>query len=125
MACELLSCKLWHGYDAQLLHHAKLIKDAPTLGNLSIHKSVYDYPGDSGGLASCWDAHQFTLMGTICCPARHDLIPFGDLFINRETNVWEGVAVHCDELFGTFWASRQPGKTAWATVDVVLGDNLI
>ena len=48
MVCELLSCKLRCGYDTQLLHHAELIKDAPTFGNLTIRKSVYDYPGDSG-----------------------------------------------------------------------------
>src|SRR5215211_8006547 len=102
MACELLNCKLRCGYDTQLLHHAELVKDAPAFGNLSIHNAVYDYAGDSGRLASRWHAQQFTLISTVRCPTRHDLISFSDLFINRETNVGEGVTVHCDELFGTF-----------------------
>ena len=72
VACGLLSCKLRRGYDAQLLHHAELVKDAPTLDNFSIHKSVYSDSGDSGQIASRWDAHQFALMRAVCCPARHD-----------------------------------------------------
>src|SRR6266508_3067839 len=122
MACGLLACQLRRGYDAQLLHHAELVKDAPTLGDLSIHNSVYINPGDSGRLTGGWDANQFALMCAVRCPARHDLISFCDLFINREMNVREGVAVHRDELFAAFGAGRQPGKSAWAAVDVVRGD---
>src|SRR5688572_9191280 len=125
MACELLTCKLRHGNDAQLLQHAEIVKEAPTLRNLSIHNSVYDYPADSGGLTCCWEALQFALMRAVSCPARQDLLPFGKLFVNREMNVREGVAVHRDELFGAFGASRQLGRSAWATVDVILGENLV
>src|SRR6266508_1407545 len=125
MAYELLSCKLRCGYDAKLLHHAKLVKDAPTLGNLSIRKAVYSDSADSGRLASRWHAQQFTIIGAVSCPARHDLIPFSDLFINREMNVGEGVAIHRDELFGAFGASRQTGKSAWTAADMILVDNLV
>ena len=40
-------------------------------------------------------------------------------------NVWEGITVNRDELFGTFEARRQLGRSAWATIDMVLDENLI
>src|SRR3990172_699820 len=126
MAVECLyPARLRFGYDAQLLQHAELVKDAPTLDDLSVYNSVYAHPGDSGRLAGRRDAGQLALMRPARCPPRHNLIPFGDLFVNRELNVREGVAVHHDELFATFRARRQPGQSAWATVDVVRSDNLI
>src|SRR5687767_2157383 len=125
MACELLTCKLRHGNDAQLLQHAEIVKESPTLGNLSIHNSVYDYPADSGRLTGCGEALQFALMRSMPCPSSQDLLPFGELFVNREMNVREGVAVHRDELFGAFGASRQLRRSAWATVEVILGENLV
>jgi hypothetical protein len=32
---------------AKLLQHAELVKDVPTLDDLSIHNSLYAHPGDS------------------------------------------------------------------------------
>src|SRR5688572_30242615 len=122
---ELSACNFRHGDDTQLLHHAEIVKETPTLGNLSIHNSVYDYPTDSGGLTGRGEALEFALMRAVSCPARQDLLPFGELFINREMNVWEGITVHRDGLFGTFGARRRLGRSAWATVDMVLGDNLV
>src|SRR5688572_11492752 len=125
MDYELVSCKLRHGDRAQLLHHAEFIKDAPTLGNLSIHKSVYRDSGNSGRLAGRRESCQFALMRALGGPAGHDLIPFGDLVIDREMNIREGVAVGCDELFAALGAIRKARNGSWATVDVVLDEYLI
>src|SRR3990172_4115903 len=126
MAVECLyPARLRCGYDAQLLQHAELVKDAPTLDDLSVHNSVYAHPGDSGRLAGRRDAGQFALMRPVRCPPGHDLIPFGDLFVNGELNVREGVAINHDELFAAFRARRQSRQSAWAAVDVVRSDNLI
>ena len=45
---ELLDCDFRRGYDTQLLHHAELVKDAPTLGDLSTHNPIYSDSGHSG-----------------------------------------------------------------------------
>ena len=59
MAYEFLASHLSQGYDAQLLQHAELVKDAPALGNLAIQNSVHGYAGDGGRIAGGGDAHQF------------------------------------------------------------------
>jgi hypothetical protein len=111
--------------DAQLLHHAELVKDAPTLNDLAVYDSVYAHPGDSSRLAGRWDAGQFASVRTVPCPPSHDLISFSDLFINREVNVREGVTIARDEHFAAFRAGRHPGQSAWAMVDMVWSDDLI
>src|SRR5687768_9018324 len=125
MDYELANCKLRHGDSAQLLHHAEFIKNAPTLDNLSIHKSVYRDSGDRGRLTGRRETCQFALVRALGGPACHDLIPFGDLIINRELNIREGVAVGCDKLFAALGAIRKARNRSWATVDVVLDEYLI
>src|SRR3954466_922872 len=72
------------GYDAKLLHEAKLVEDSPRFGDHSVHKPVYCRPGGRFYRIRQWNVARIIFRSTRRRPAGHYLIAFSNLFVNRE-----------------------------------------
>src|SRR5215203_5701036 len=81
------------GDDAQLLHHAQLVEVVPALHHLALIGEAEDpRPRNRDPPAGGRDAPKLAPVGPAHRPARHHLVPLGDLVLYGRTEVGEGPA---------------------------------
>ena len=80
-------------------HHAHLVKETPTLHNLSTFDAVDAYLHHRKLLPSRRNVHELALVGAASCKSAHYLIPFSDEIPNCDSNIRERSAYYGVNLF--------------------------
>jgi hypothetical protein len=79
------------GYNAQLLHHSKLVEVVPALYHLAFIGETEDaYPRYCYLVAGGSDAPELALVGAASSPAGYDLVPLGYLILDGATKIGKG-----------------------------------
>ncbi len=90
--------------DAELLHHAYVIRLGPAFDDLAIFEAEYGDSLNRKRFSSCRNAHEFAL---VCSGNRHpayDFVTFRDLILDRPYHVRKGQPPSSKQLFEAFKA---------------------